>query len=64
MPGRKWWVEGLDSKMSMTVCITQVLVINQVVLRARGESGIPVVAGMCGDRRRNISGEGDFLNCH
>ncbi len=33
-------------------------------LSAEEESGIPSVAVECVDIRRNISGEGDFLDCN
>ncbi len=40
------------------------LFIKMRALSAVEESGIPSVAVECGDIRRNISGEGDFLDCN
>ncbi len=40
------------------------LVIKLLYLSAVEESGIPSVGVECVDIRRNISGEGDFLDCN
>ncbi len=39
------------------------LLLKLIDLSAVEESGIPSVAVECVDIRRNISGEGDFLDC-
>ncbi len=44
--------------------LTEELQIKLLVLSAGEESGIPSVAVKCVDIRRNISGEGDFLDCN
>ncbi len=44
--------------------LTQVLLLKLLDLSAVEESGIPSVAVECVDIRRNISGEGDFLDCN
>ncbi len=40
------------------------LLLKLIDLSAVEESGIPSVAVECVDSRRNISGEGDFLDCN
>ncbi len=40
------------------------LVLQRIDLSEVEESGIPSVAVECVDIRRNISGEGDFLDCN
>ncbi len=40
------------------------LLLKMLDVRGVEESGIPSVAVECVDIRRNISGEGDFLDCN
>ncbi len=44
--------------------LTLILHLKLVYLSAVEESGIPSVAVECVDIRKNISGEGDFLDCN
>ncbi len=44
--------------------LNQVVLLKMLDLSAGEESGIPRVAVECGDIRRNIRGEGDFLDCN
>ncbi len=64
MTGRKGVGGGLVSSKVNNYGLTQVLLLKLIDLSAVEESGIPSVAVECVDIRRNISGEGDFLDCN
>ncbi len=57
---RRWF----DKLVAQLRGLTQVLLLKLLDLSAVEESGIPSVAVECVDIRRNISGEGDFLDCN
>ena len=54
-----------DSKLVVKYLgLTGELQLKLLFLSAGGESGIPSVAVKCVDIRKNIGGEGDFLDCN
>ena len=62
MTGRKGCVGGLIRLMCNTQGLTRVLHLKLLDLSTGEDSGIPSVAVECVDIRRNISGEGDYLD--
>ena len=62
MTGRKGCVGGLISWKCNTQGLTRVLLPKLSDLSVGEDSGIPSVAVECVDIRRNISGEGDYLD--
>ncbi len=60
--GDKSCVGGLISWMLHTRGLNRVLNLNLLDLSTGEDSGIPGVAVECVDIRRNISGEGDYLD--
>ena len=62
MTGRKGCVGGLISWKCNTQGLTRVLHLKLLDLSTGEDSGIPSVAVECVDIRRNISGEGDYLD--
>ena len=54
-----------DSKLVVKYLgLTEELQLKLLLLSAGEESGIPSVAVKCVDIRKNIGGEGDFLDCN
>ena len=54
-----------DNKLVVkSLGLTEELQLKLIFLSAGEESGIPSVAVECVDIRRNISGEGDLLDCN
>ena len=54
-----------DSKLVVKYLgLTEELQLKLLFLSAGEESGIPSVAVKCVDIRKNIGGEGDFLDCN
>ncbi len=60
--GRKGCVGCLISKVGNTQGLPRVLHLKLLDLSTGEDSGIPSVAVECVDIRRNISGEGDYLD--